>query len=364
MNIQITGNKLITKMLNDWYQNIRAQRVSEANKLKEEIDKKLHIIEGDINVLFHYYLLDFRYKVLIDGIGISKNSFDKLDSLPKPNGKFLEYYYYFFKSIHSTILSNYSEASNYFDKAERLLKNIPDEVEQAEFNYRVSTLKYQMYQAYSAIEYASKARDIFAKHAGHEMNVALCENVLGLSFSKLKQHERAEEYIVSALNTLQKNDAETLVLRIRHNLGLLYASQNLSVLAIRHLSEVSKKMPNHYKAIFIEAGEYYKIGEIEKAKELIEIGLEVCKELKNDEYRYHFLILNEFCRCLKAENVEKIMLESFSYFERENLNEYICEYAEKLAIEFHKEGNIEKAEKYFYKAYETRKRIFDKGALK
>ncbi len=32
-----------------------------------------------------------------------------------------------------------------------------------------------------------------------------------------------------------------LVLRIRHNLGLLYASQNLSVLAIRHLSEVSKK---------------------------------------------------------------------------------------------------------------------------
>ena len=148
MNIQITGNKLITKMLNDWYQNIRAQRVSEANKLKEEIDKKLHIIEGDINVLFHYYLLDFRYKVLIDGIGISKNSFDKLDSLPKPNGEFLEYYYYFFKSIHSTILSNYSEASNYFDKAERLLKNIPDEVEQAEFNYRVSTLKYQMYKAY------------------------------------------------------------------------------------------------------------------------------------------------------------------------------------------------------------------------
>ena len=37
------------------------------------------------------------------------------------------------------------------------------------------------------------------------------------------------------------------------------------------------KMPNHYKAIFIEAGEYYKIGEIEKAKQLIEIGLEVCK---------------------------------------------------------------------------------------
>ncbi|MGQ0518364.1 response regulator aspartate phosphatase [Bacillus sp. D-CC] len=59
MNIQITGNKLITKMLNDWYQNIRAQRVSEANKLKEEIDKRLHIIENlkDNSEIKHLYLL-------------------------------------------------------------------------------------------------------------------------------------------------------------------------------------------------------------------------------------------------------------------------------------------------------------------
>lgn len=34
MNIQITGNELITKMLNDWYRDIRAQRISEAKKLK------------------------------------------------------------------------------------------------------------------------------------------------------------------------------------------------------------------------------------------------------------------------------------------------------------------------------------------
>ena len=30
MNIQITGNELINKMLNDWYRDIRAQRISEA----------------------------------------------------------------------------------------------------------------------------------------------------------------------------------------------------------------------------------------------------------------------------------------------------------------------------------------------
>ncbi|HDR8506394.1 TPA: tetratricopeptide repeat protein, partial [Bacillus cereus] len=80
MNIQITGNELITKMLNDWYRDIRAQRISEAKKLKGEIDKKLYIIESDVKVLFHYYLLEFRYKVLIDGLGNLKKAFDKIDA--------------------------------------------------------------------------------------------------------------------------------------------------------------------------------------------------------------------------------------------------------------------------------------------
>lgn len=51
----------------------------------------------------------------------------------------------------------------------------------------------------------------------------------------------------------------------------------------------------YYKVIFLEVREYYKLGEIEKVKELIESGLKVCEELKNDEYRYYFLILKGFC---------------------------------------------------------------------
>lgn len=39
---------------------------------------------------------------------------------------------------------------------------------------------------------------------------------------------------------------------VRSNLGWLYSSQNLSDLAIRHLSEVTKKMPKHFKAILLK----------------------------------------------------------------------------------------------------------------
>ena len=78
--------------------------------------------------------------------------------MPKPNDEYSNYYYYLFKAIHYTILTNYSEASNYFEKAEGLLEHISDEIEYAEFNYRVAILKYHLHYAYSAIEYASKKR--------------------------------------------------------------------------------------------------------------------------------------------------------------------------------------------------------------
>lgn len=363
MSVQATGNELVTNLLNDWYQEIRAQHVIEATKLKREIEEKIHNVE-DQNLLLYYSLLDFRYQVLTDGLNISKNAFDKVESFPTPTDTFLAYYYHFFKAIHSTIHTNYNEARKLYEKAENLLVHLLDEMETAEFNYRISSYYYQIYQPLSALQYATKAHEVFSKHIGHEINVALCKNVLGLSCSEFKQYEQAEEYFTSAINILQKQTDEVLLLRVRHNLGLLYASQNLSPLAIRHLSEVSKNIPNHFKAIFLEAREHCKLGETEKAKELIETGLKVCERSENDEYKHHFLILNELCQFSTVENIEKVVLEGFSYFQREGLMEYMQEYGEMLAMEFHKTGNIEKAEYYFHKAYETRKKLLEKGALK
>ena len=56
---------------------------------------------------------------------------------------------------------------------------------------------------------------------------------------------------------------------VRHNLGWMYSNQNLNALAIRYLSEVIEKSPNHYKAIFASALEYYKLKELSVADELI-----------------------------------------------------------------------------------------------
>ena len=155
---------------------------------------------------------------------------------------------------------------------------------------------------------------------GYEGTVASCETALGTARIFLKQFEKAEEHFNRSIDLLQKHNEEKLILIVRHNLGLLYATQNLSKLAIRHLSEVTEKNIAHFKAVFLQAREHYKLRKTNIVKELIvkeliEKGLAVCMELGNEEYVYHFNILrslNEDEVINLLEEVKKVFLTSKS----------------------------------------------------
>ncbi|EEK47283.1 response regulator aspartate phosphatase [Bacillus cereus ATCC 10876] len=145
---------------------------------------------------------------------------------------------------------------------------------------------------------------------GYEVKVASCETALGTARIFLKQFEKAEEHFNRSIDLLQKHNEDKLILIVRHNLGLLYATQNLSKLAIRHLSEVTEKNIAHFKALFLQAREHYKLRKTNIVKELIEKGLAVCMELGNEEYVYHFNIL----RSLNEDEAIKLLEEVKKYF--------------------------------------------------
>ncbi|MEY8349902.1 Rap family tetratricopeptide repeat protein [Bacillus cereus] len=364
MSAHVVTKEQIKHSLDAWYQSMLQQQVEKATRLKEEIDEKINHAEADQDVLLYYALLDFRYKVLTNGLGITKDSFKEIDAFHMRSDNFLEFYYYFFKGIHSTSISNFVEARNHYEKAEELLKYITDEIERAEFYYRISTFYNFTYQSYKVIKYGKMALNIFSQHPEYKVNVALCKNLLGGICVHLKQYEEAEEYFTAAIDILQKQNEEILILRVRNNIGWLYASQNLSPLAIRHLSEVFEKIPNHYKSILLLGREYFKLGETEKVTELVERGFSICNKLDDELYKHHFNILNEMNHNVSTENIEKVISEGIRYFNKEELYEYTQEYAEKLAIRFYKENNHVKASEYFYLQHEAKEKNFEKGALK
>lgn len=363
MYVPVKGNEQITKSLNDWYQAILQHQNIQATNLKQEVEDKLSSIKEDKNLLLYYSLLNFRYKVLTDGLNITKDSFNEINSFDIPDNSFLSYYYHFFKAIHSTTLADYNEAKEHFKKAEKLLMYVPDELEKAEFNYRLASFYYQNYKPLPSMLYASKAKDFFSKTNSSDINIALCENVQGLTCIQIRQFEQAEEYLTKAIDTVKKIDSTELLLRIRNNLGWLYANQNLSDLAIRHLSAVTEHLPSHYKAMFLQAREHYKLGERNKANTLIKKGLAACTKIENKEYVHRFNILKEMNTGSDSLTLESTVLEGISYFEAENLTRCVQEYTEILATMFYKEENDKKASKYFYMSNEARKKYEEKGAL-
>lgn len=82
------GNTQISKLLNEWYKEIRSRNIDNAHCLKEEINSIIHNNEADSNLLLYYHLLDFGYKYLVDNLSISKNSFDKIESFDIPTDNF------------------------------------------------------------------------------------------------------------------------------------------------------------------------------------------------------------------------------------------------------------------------------------
>ncbi|ENQ3108576.1 tetratricopeptide repeat protein [Bacillus cereus] len=362
MNVSVKGNEQITKLLNDWYQAMLQQQVSKATTLKQEVDNEINNVETDYNISLYHALLNFRYTVLTDWVSIKEDSFDQVASFEIPTDKSLAYYYHFFKALHLRLITNYTEAKEQFDKAETLLQYIVNPFEKAEFHYRLGEFYYHSYQHLKSIDCIRNAKEKFSKQNGYEINLALCENIYGLCCIDLKQFELAEEALNTALALFQKINHAKYILMVRNNLGLLYANQNLSELALRHLSEVTKKSPNHFRALYLEADENLKLNHLNIAKPLIKKGLYICNHLKNREYQYRFMILKEMNT--NTDTLEKAVLEGITYFEKEKLFDCIEEYTDRLADKFYNENNYEQASKYYRMSKEAQQKQREKGALK
>ncbi|WP_170958158.1 MULTISPECIES: tetratricopeptide repeat protein [Bacillus] len=365
MSAHVVTKEQLKHSLDDWYRSMLHKQVLKATNLKREVDEQINIFKTkestelqDSNLLLYYYLLDFRYKLLTNSTCISLDELETLNKKSIDNG--LSYYYHFYKGIHNTMLANYMEASEHFGKAEQLLMHVPDEIEKAEFNYKLGVLYYHIHQPLLTIKHALKAKELYEKRSSYELNQLECDVTLGLASITLNQFEQAEEYFIKSLESAKKQNHENLVMLIRYNLGFLYAKQNLSETAIRYLTDVYNNEKPYHKTLFLLAQEHYKINQIEKAKTFLEEGIKIA----DTEYIHHFRIIQALYDVEYKQNLESVIIAGISYFETQQLYGFIEEYAGYLAKRFYNEENFEKASKYFNTAYEARQTLKQRSALK
>ena len=235
------------------------------------------------------------------------------------------------------------------------LENVPDEIEKANYNFKVSEFYYHIGKPLIAWDYANRANSIFQTNYGYEIQQAGCKNVMGLSCILLKQFDAAKKHFLTGLEMI-KEDAQ-LTLIIRYNLGFLFSEQNQSQQAISQLTEIYNKKFRPHKVAFLLANEYYKLKQPMKAKEYIQEGLDYCEKIGNQEYKHHLNILHAF---YSETNIEPTLEKAFSYFKHESLWGYIQQYAKKAALFFTDKEAFKKACDYLIISDEAEKTLLKK----
>ncbi|OJD97653.1 aspartate phosphatase [Bacillus cereus] len=364
----ILNNEKVTKLLNEWYKVILSKQITKATRMKEEVDEKISVLMveqnrelQDQNLLLYYSLLDYSFKVLINKSYVTRSDFDAVEKLTtKTIDEYLKYYYHFYKAVHNTMIANYMEAMEQFEEAERLLEYIPNDIEKAEFNYKLGELYYHLQQPLLTIKHVMKAKDIYKKHEDYVINQIECDTILGLASITLSQFEQGEELFVKCLDMAKKHNCTRLITLIQYNLGFLYAKQGISATAIRHLMDVYKSERPYHKTVFLLAREHFKLNEIEKAQEFLIQGF----DLADVEYTHHFRILRAQYDENYMQSLETAIKDGLNYFESQKLYGFMEEYSGILAKKLYQEGNHEKASQYFNISYDAKELLQKGSALK
>ncbi|HDR3651831.1 TPA: tetratricopeptide repeat protein [Bacillus anthracis] len=352
-------------LLQEWYLEMVSQHTEKTIALKQVIDEKFNSMKEYNDLLDYYTLFNCRFQMLIGNFEHDLGSLSHLQEQPDSR---LQYYYHFFKFIYTTEMGQYPKAEHHLRLAEELLPVLNDELENAEFQYRVGLYHYYLSQPTLAVKHTSNALAYFEKdkelHSFHA-KVGACKNTIGMSLITLDQHAMAEEYLISALSILEEEKESKAALTVRYNLGVFYSNQKLWEISLRHLGDVyekfsSPRLPYQKKGIHTLAEVHYNLGNYEKARIFIAEGLEDCTE----EYHHRYNILNALVDKVAIEELEPIVLEAIAYFKDQNILKEIQNYSEFLANECYNIGMKDKASDYYRMSYEAKILIKEKGYLR
>ncbi|UZJ77947.1 tetratricopeptide repeat protein [Fictibacillus sp. KU28468] len=364
MILQTEKASEVIELLSRWNVSMRDRNLAVVEELNIEVQEQIDPATLDQQELLWHSLLEIRYTLIQKNFDDTAVLLQQLELLQRQLSPEMAFYYHFFKGVYAYSMNQYIEAVACYYEAERFMGSIEDKIEVAEFFYKAATAYYHSRKFLLSLSYAKLAKTTYEEVSKNDLRSADCENILGLCCLSLKQYEQAEEHFLDSLDIAEKFKDEELLNFIRYNLGFLYSEQNLSDIAIRHLSELYSKEFIPHKLSFLLAREYFKMEDKENGFFYLQQGMDVCSTIQNEEYIHHLQILNAQYSNLPSEEIEQVVTEHLKYFEEQQLWGFVQDYTEAIATILHHEKKFEKASTYFYQAYRAKTKIEEMGYLR
>ncbi len=187
-------------------------------------------MEEDQDLLLYYQLISFRHNLMMDYLFPSDSS-KKLETweyLRKSEGtgqkltKPLKYYDHFFRGMYEFRNGDYVATINHYQKAEAKIARVTDEIEKAEFYFKMAEVFYHMKQTHVSMYYVKMSYDKYKKHPTYKVNMIKCLFVIAGNYDDLNNHKRALVHLQIALEMAEEVGNELMQTFAYLNMGNSY----------------------------------------------------------------------------------------------------------------------------------------------
>ncbi|PRR92580.1 RapH N-terminal domain-containing protein [Bacillus sp. NMCN1] len=344
---RLIASQEVGNMLNTWNLAIQKGDLSAAIEMQDDIDKAIESMEENQNILLYYQLLSFRLKLKLQNISrnLDKPFFERNapDEKEEKTNKLMSYYFYFYNGIYHDYLQDYDKALSYFRIAEKKLAYVDDEIEKAEFHYKLAVLFYDLKMTFLSKHHAQIASDTFNAHETYIKRQINCRILHALNLIDQFEYDKASDLFNEAEEMIKDIADNHLIIHLYYSMGFLESKKgnytDASKLYRRTLSY--EEIENHNLLKLRCLYELSRVGISTQSKEAIELidqGQSLSEQVDHEIFQIKFKLLKEIfydvtesqinnintlCSELEEKGVwvdlEEILVDVAKYLERRGL---------------------------------------------
>ncbi|WP_339226959.1 Rap family tetratricopeptide repeat protein [Bacillus sp. FSL K6-0972] len=353
--------------INEWYRYIRIFSVPDAEILKAEIERDIQEMEEDQDLLLYYSLMEFRHRIMLEYIAPSENSsshpsiselLHNIDNKQARLKGILEYYYNFFRGMYENEKREYISAITYYKQAENKLALVEDEVEKAEFFFKIAEVYYYMKQTYFSMHYAQKALERYREQETYNLRIIQCHTIMAGNWIDANRYEKAVLHLKKALEMAEEEKNKPMIARALYNIGVCYYNQDLYEQSVDHFQKAIlifkeegfiKSLPQAY---FLMTQIHFKQKNKKKAQLFFDEGCEHSNEVGDSIYSLKF----EFLKGLYLDGPDTKKIDHcLLHLESKKMFPDVEDMSLDVAKYYHENECFEMSSLYFLKVEEARK---------
>ncbi|MCY1117009.1 tetratricopeptide repeat protein [Bacillus safensis] len=348
--------------INEWYYHIQRFNVPDAEAYKEEIKSMLDHMEENQDLLLYFSLMEFRHKLMLDYLnplenGKERANFKELAMKIKRDQEkltgLLEYYFNFFFGMYEFENYEYLNAITFYKRAEKKLSLVSDDIERAEFNYKMAEIYYHMKQTHMSMHHIAQAIECYREKDTYTVREIQCSFVIGLNYIDMGCPEKAIPHFQHALEKAADNSTKRLKGSALYNLGLSYFHNNNLSMAIKYFNEsihsFKEQGYEHLSKILdplvMLTKSYFKDNQSDLGLYALNYGIELAEKLKDDIFINTFIML----KSLYIDNNVNRITESMAYLESKFFFANLEDLAKDAAKHYNKAGDIGRSNEFYEK---------------